>query len=473
MPLFQLSSASIILGAALLAQSAAQPTDSQPVALPALALDSLPVAIRRQLQTAYDEAQARPRDATAVGRLAMALHAQEQLQSASAAYRRARHLDPASFDWTYLGAVVQAKLGDFAGAAGSLRHALTLDPAYLPARVGLADALVQAGQLSAARAEYVALLRDHPELAIAHYGCGRVAALLGEAADALERYRKSVELAPQFGAAHYALALAYRDAGRGDRVAAHLEAYRRLGARRPVPPDPLMERVNTFRSTARHLIVEGARLDDSGRIDESIGRHLKALEADPATAQAHVNLISLYGRKDQLDAAQRHYHAALKLQGDHAGAHYNWGVLLAGAGRFDEAADAFRRALEINPFHPQAHNNLAALLARQGTLGEAATHYQHAISNDPDHRVARFNLGRVLVALGRPREAAEHFGRLLEPEDEDTPRFTYALATAWLAAGESAKARTYGEQALEIARRLGQTGLAAKIEQDLKRMKQP
>jgi tetratricopeptide (TPR) repeat protein len=339
--------------------------------------------------------------------------------------------------------------------------------------VALADTLVQAGQLSAARAEYVALLRDYPELAIAHYGCGRVAALLGEAEDALEGYRKSVELAPQFGAAHYALALAYRDAGLGDRVVAHLEAYRRLGASRPVPPDPLMERVNTFRSTARHLIVEGARLDESGRIDESIGRHLKALEADPAAAQAHVNLISLYGRNDQLDSAQRHYHAALKLQGDHAGAHYNWGVLLADAGRFDEAAYAFRRALEINPFHPQAHNNLATLLARQGKLDEAATHYQHAISNDPDHRVARFNLGRVLVALGRPREAAEHFGRLLEPEDEDTPRFTYALATAWLAAGESDKARTSGEQALEIARRLGQTGLAAKIEQDLKRMKQP
>jgi tetratricopeptide (TPR) repeat protein len=471
MPLLQLSSASIMLAAALFTQSA--PADSQPEALPVLALAGLPTSARHHLQTLYDEALARPRDAAAAGRLAMALHAQEQFQSADAVYQRARHLDPKSCDWTYLGALVQAKLGDFADAAGSLRQALTLDPGYLPARVALADALTQAGQLDTARAEYASLLRDYPELAIAHYGSGRVAAMLGEAAHALERYRTSVELAPQFGAAHYALALAYRDTGREDRAIAHLEAYRRLGARRPVPPDPLLERVNAFRSTARHLIVEGARLEKENRIGDSIALHLKALEADPAAGQAHVNLISLYGRKGEHDSAQRHYHAALQLQGDHAGAHYNWGVLQADARRFDEAADAFLRALQVNPFHPQAHNNLGTLAAGRGRLAEAAAHYQQAVANDPDHRLARFNLGRVLVALGRPREAAGHFERLLVPEARDTPRFTYALATAWLAAGEIIKARRYGVQALEMARRFGQTELAGNIERDLERMKQP
>ena len=297
MPFLQLSSASIIFAAALLTQSA--PTDSQSPPLPVLALASLPARVKHHLQTLYDEALASTLDASAAGRLAMALHAQEQFQSAHVAYRRARHLEPDSFAWTYLDALVLAKLGDLAGAAGSLRQALTLEPAYLAARVALADALMQTEQLEPARAEYFALLSDYPELAIAHYGQGRVAAMLGNAAEALERYRKSVELVPQFGAAHYALALAYRDAGLEDRAVAHLEAYRRLGARRPVPPDPWLERVNAFRSTARHLIVEGARLGRENRIDESIALHLKALEADPMAAQAHVNLISLYGRKGE------------------------------------------------------------------------------------------------------------------------------------------------------------------------------
>jgi tetratricopeptide (TPR) repeat protein len=401
----------------------------------------------------------------------MALHAHEQFQSADAAYRRARQLDRESLAWTYLGGLVQARLGRFSDAAGSLRRALAIDPGYIAARVALADALMQDGELESSRAEYLALVRDYPELALAHYGCGRAAAMLGDITTALERFRTSVELVPEFGAAHYALALAYRDAGLQDRAAAHLAVYRRLGARRPVPPDPLMDRMNAFRSTARHLIVDGARLEDEGRIDESIALHLKALEADPTAVQAHVNLVSLYGRKNQVERAQRHYRAALEQQGDHAGAHYNWGVLLASERRLDEAADAFRRALEVNPFHPQAHNNLATLLAGQGRLADAATHYRQAIANDPGHRLARFNLGRVLVALERPREAAEQFERLLVPEDKDTPRFTYALASAWLAARDVAKARKYGEQALQAARRLGQAELAARIERDLDRMK--
>jgi tetratricopeptide (TPR) repeat protein len=471
MSFFQLLSASIIFAAALSTQSA--PTDSQPPALPVLALASLPARVRDHLQTLYDEALASTLDASAAGRLAMALHAQEQFQSAHVAYRRARHLEPGSFAWTYLDALVLAKLGDLAGAASSLRQALTLEPSYLAARVALADALMQTGQLESARAEYLALISDHPELAIAHYGQGRVAAMLGDSAGALERYRTSVELVPQFGAAHYALALAYRDAGLADRATTHLEQYRRLGARRPVPPDPIMDRVKAFRSTARHLIVDGARLEEEGRIDESITLQLKALEADPTAAQAHVNLISLYGRTGRVEEAERHYRLALGLQGDHGGAHYNWGVLLAGSRRLDKAAAAFRSALEVDPFHPQAHNNLATLLAGRGKLTEAAAHYQQAISNDPSHRLARFNLGRVLVALGRPREAAEQFERLLVREDQDTPRFTHALATAWLAAGDLPRARKYSEQALETARRLGQTGLAAKIEQDLQRMKLP
>ena len=449
---------------------ASQGQGAREVALPRLTLEVLPSTVRQPLERIYEEARARPQDASAAGRLAMALHAHEQYESADAAYRRARQLDQKSFAWAYLHGLVQARLAQWQAATGSLRLALAIDPGYVPARVALADALLQDAQFDAARTEYAALVRDYPELALAHYGYGRTAAILRDGAAALEHYRAAVEWAPQFGMAHYALALTYRAAGLPNRAATHLDAYRRLGARRPALADPAMERVHAFRSTARDLIDAGARLEAQDRVDESIARHLEALEVDPAAAQAHINLISLYGRTGQMDSAQRHYEAALNLQGDRGGAHYNWGVLLARERRVDEAVVAFRRALDVSPFHPQAHNNLATLLAQEGKLADAATHYRQAIANDPGYRVARLNLGRVLIALGRPREAAEQFERLLGPEDQDTPRVTHALATAWLAAGDLPKARKYAELALQTARRLDQTELAARIEQDLERM---
>jgi tetratricopeptide (TPR) repeat protein len=448
-----------------LSQAAVEPPALQP-----LVFADLPEGVRHGFERAHQQARAHPADPAAVGHLGMMLHAHDQYRPAEASYRAARALAPKSLPWAYLLGVVQAELGQHTAAVHSFRAALSIDPAYLQARVRLADVLAAAGDFEASRDEYRALVRDFPELAIAHYGLGRLAAVTGDQTAAVAHYQRAIEIAPQFGAAQYALALAYRDIGRDDRTEGHVQAFRRWGARRPLPPDPLMAEVQSLRATARHLLEEAARLGRNGRLDESISLHLKVIAADPTAAQAHVNLISLYGRLDRLEEAEQHYRAALTLQSSLADAHYNYGVLLASSRRHREAAAAFRQALEVNPFHAQAHNNLATLLAAQGHLDEAASHYRQAVANDPGHRGARFSLGRTLVALGRPRDATEHFERLLEPQNPDAIRYTHALANAWLAAGEIAKAHDYATRALRAARASGQTKLAATLEHELRTM---
>ena len=441
-----------------------------PSALAPLVFDHLPEGVRHAFERAYRQAQAHPVDASAVGHLGMMLHAHDQYRPAEASYRAARALAPNAVSWAYLLGVVQAELGDHPAAVQSFRAALSIDRAYLPARLRLAEVLTVAGNLAASRAEFQALVRDVPELATAHYGLGRLSAVTGDASAAVAHYQRAIEIAPQFGAAHYALTLAYRDIGRDDGTESHLQAFRRWGSRRPLPPDPLMVEVQSLKATGRHLLEGAARLGSAGRIEESISLHLKAIEADPTAAQAHVNLISLYGRLERLEQAEQHYRAALTLNSSLADAHYNYGVLLASSRRRGEAADAFRLALAVNPFHAQAHNNLATLLAAQGNLDAAASHYRQAVANDPGHRAARFNLGRALVALGRARDATEQFERLLEPQNPEATRYTHALATAWLAAGDIAKAREYATRALRDARAFGQTKLAATIEHELQTM---
>ena len=442
------------------------------VALPPLVLDELPPPVRAGLQLASDEARRRPHDASAVGRLGMLLHAYEQNRSAESCYRAAQQLDPGAISWTYLVAVVQAELGDHAEAATSFRRALGLDPGYLPARVRLAEALMNAGDSEASRREFEALVRDFPELALAHYGLGRLSWNGGHAAAATGHYERAVALEPQFGPAHYALALAYRNAGASDRAQAQLAVYRQLGARRPVLPDRLLDEIRAMKGTGRDLLAEGARLGAAGRLADAIALHLKAIEADPADAQAHVNLISLYGRTGQPDKAEAHYRAALTLGSSLAGAHYNYGVLQAAGGRLDAADEAFRKALTVDPFHAQAHNNLAALLVRQGRLEDAADHYRRALANDPQHPSARASLGRLLLALGRPREAVEQFRRVLGTADLHSPRAMYELATAYQAAGDLKEAVDQAQQALDRARAVGQTEVAAHIEGWLRQLKE-
>jgi tetratricopeptide (TPR) repeat protein len=464
-------SGGVVLAVALDAGLAVpQTARSDPSSLPQLTFDALPPSVRGGLEEAYKAARGDPRDPTAVGRLGMILHAYEQYRSAQLCYRRARELAPRSMTWTYLSAIVAAELGENSEASALFRRVLELDPQYWPARLGLADALIGAADLDRSQAEYEGLVRDFPELALAHFGLGRLLANRQQAAAAIEHYQRAVDLEPQFGPAHYALALAYRNEGADDRAKTHLEAYRQFGTRRPQPADRLLDQIKALKGTARDLLAEGARLGRAGLLQEAITVHLKAIAADPAGAQAHVNLISLYGRTGQTSKAEEHYRAALAADGSLAEAHYNYGVLLVSGGRHEAAAEAFRQALGIDPFHAQAHNNLAALLAAQGKLDEAAVHYRQALANDPQHRGARFNLGRVLLALGKPREAVEQLQKALLPEDGDTPRYMYALSTAYVAAGNAAEAGRYAAQALRRAREHGQTDLAASIEQSLQRI---
>lgn len=447
-----------------------QPPQAEDRPLPALSLEGLPAAVRQDLAEAHAAAAARPDDAAAAGRLAMLLHAYEQHSLAAAVYERARALEPAALEWSYLGAVVAGETGDRARAVSLLRGVLTADPGHVAAQARLADELFSAGAFEESRAAYDALIRAFPDFALAHYGLGRIASSVGRDDDAVAHFERAIAASPQFGRAHYALALAQRNAGRLDRAQAHLEAYRRLGGRQPALPDPWLERVAALRSTARDLIAEGARLGSEGRLDESIAVHLKALQADPAASQAHVNLISLYGRRGRVREAEAHYRKALDLKGNLAAAHYNYGVLLASTGRRADAAEAFRQTLAVDPFHAAAHNNLGALLAGQGRRDEAAGHFRQALAADPGHRGARAGLAQLLLMLGRPGEAIPHLERLIEPAGPDTPQHLHALARAWLAEGDAGKARRYAEEARREAIRLDQRELADRIGRDIERL---
>jgi tetratricopeptide (TPR) repeat protein len=433
--------------------------------------DTLPAAVRSRLVSALQDARAHPRDAAATGRLAMLLHAFQQYRLAADCYEIAGQLEREAFAWPYLSGVALAELGEARKAADRFRRALVIDPSSVPARVRLADALLADGDPGGSRELHAALVEDFPELALAHYGLGRALAELGDRAAALVHYERAVALAPQFGRAHYALALASRDAGLGDQAARHLALYREFGARRPSLMDPLLEEIRSSAGTSRDMIARAARLASAGQVEEAIALHLKALDTDASAAQAHVNLIALYGRTGRPDDAERHYRAALRLGSSLADAHYNYGVLQASLDRPAEAVESFRHALEADPFHSRAHNNLAALFARQGRREEAVAHYRQALASAPQHQAARLGLGQLLLSLMRPREAVEQFEILVRLGGPDVARHRHALATAWFAAGDPEKAIACAQDALRDAAARGQTGLAGRIDRDLQRMK--
>ena len=454
--------------AILLALLLSRAPAADPPVVPSLPLDTLPAAARERVAAAYLRATAEPASAEASGSVAMLLHSYDQFDLAESWYRRATRLDVAAYDWAYLLGVVQAERGRQEDAARSLRDAVEKRPRDVPARLRLADLLLARGDLDASAALYDELLKEHPGLPQAHHGAGRIEAARGRAAAAAERFRRATDLFAAYGAAYYALGLAYRDLARTDDARAALQLYEAHRMEAPPLDDPVLTRVRQLKTGPLARLAEGVRLGKDGDLEGARREHEAALEADPSLAQAHANLISIYGRLGQPDKAEEHYRATVALSPGLAEAHYDYGVLLVQQRRTREAAQAFERALAINPNYAAAHNNLGNMLEAEGRGAEAESHYRAAIANDPSYRLARFNLGRALVAQHKPVEAVAELEKTLVPEDDETPRYLYALAAAWVRAGDRAKGLQYGRQAQEKAAARGQTELAATIARDLR-----
>src|SRR5207244_11079892 len=126
------------------------------------------------------------------------------------------------------------------------------------------------------------------------------------------------------------------------------------GTRLPGQVGPARAWVVASRDDAEAHLQDGLALAESGDLAGAIAAHEAALARDPSIAQAHVNLISLYGRTQNWAKAEEHFDAAVALGFDLDEAHYNHGVLLGLQEKWALAEAAYRHALAVNPHHAAA-----------------------------------------------------------------------------------------------------------------------
>ena|SRR5215471_10788744 len=422
--------------------------------LPEVSTASFLPGVRAEVDSAIANAKAHPHDPTAVGHLGMVLHAHQQLDGARRCYQRAALLEPKNYRWVYYQGVVSQGQD----AINALRTALGLNDS-VPVRLKLGEALLATGDFAAAREVYRGL--THPA---GLFGYGR-------ATNDPAYYEKALAAFPQYGAAIFALAQSYQRSGRTADASRLMAEYAKYKLAAPPVDDPLIDAVRALNRGPERLLGEAQAFEAQGQWDSAIDLELKALELDPKLTQAHINLISLYGRMGDTAQAEKHYRQALELDPRSQEAHYNFGVFCYQTGRRADAQSAFTEALAINPNHAQAHNNLGALLEEQGKLADAAAQFEKAIELDPSLRLARFHLGRIYANQRKWTQAIEQFQRAVEVDDEATPAYLYALGATEARAGQHAAALTTLSGARDKAMARGQSTLAASIQRDLEKLK--
>jgi tetratricopeptide (TPR) repeat protein len=108
------------------------------------------------------------------------------------------------------------------------------------------------------------------------------------------------------------------------------------------------------------------------------------------------------------EQARDAYERALDLDPESPEAHVNLGRLLHLAGERGRAEPHYREAVRLDPDDPTPHFNLGVLLDELGRRDEAVLAYRQAVLRDPDFADAHCNLGLLLESLGRRQEAVRH-----------------------------------------------------------------
>jgi len=183
----------------------------------------------------------------------------------------------------------------------------------------------------------------------------------------------------RFGSLYYSLGNAFLAQERADEA---IESYRR--AIEISPPHP------------QALIGIGNALLLQGKLEEAVAIYGQALRSDPSLAEAHHALAVALHREGKVDEALVQYEKAIDLKPDFAVAYEDLGDLLFGIGRMDDAVAQYRRAIGLAPGMATAYNGLGAALAARGDLDGAVASYREALDLDPGWSLAKANLDTVL-----------------------------------------------------------------------------
>jgi arylsulfatase A-like enzyme/Flp pilus assembly protein TadD len=228
------------------------------------------------------------------------------------------------------------------------------------------------------------VLKQDPRNAFARLVLGSAYMGMERYAQAINWFRKYLELVPTSAYAHHWMAIC--QLRRGDRDEALREAAAALAI------DPRFADARVLRGG-----VLAARGDHPGAIEELRA----AVATDPAKPILRLDLAKVLAEAGRAAEARAEYEAALRLKPDYAPALVGLGALQAEGGDPASAMRSFRRALEIDPGNDEARFNLARVLEGRGQRAEAEVEYRRLVEKPETPAAIRSAARKRLSPAGR------------------------------------------------------------------------
>lgn len=348
---------------------------------------------------------------------------------AEALMSKALDLDPGRADIRANLGNLYAALQRVGDAERAYRRALSDQPAFRAARLGLARLLHGAGRSEEARAEATALTDSNAGDAEAWNVLGTANRALGRVADAEDAFRKALTIAPDYAIARHNLGSLLASISRNEEALAELDRVVASGVTGP--------EVDHNRASAMMAL---------GRFDEAESLLENAIRNTPLAVSLQMLLARIrYMRGDERFAER--LKQTIRDNPDVAELRIACSQTLRGAGRLDEAASVLGGASGRAKADPRMLAELSALSQDRGDYTIALDLAERAVAKNPGETRLQELVIQALLSLGRGADAMPMIETLRRRMPMD--QFYIALeATAARLTGDARYAQLYDYERL-------------------------
>ncbi len=176
---------------------------------------------------------------------------------------------------------------------------------------------------------------------------------------------------------------------------------------------------------------------------------VKALELDPALAEAHSSLGQVKHYNWNWAGAEQDFKRAIELNPNYANAHNSYASYLMCRGRVDESIAASNRARELDPFSLSVSVQRGFLLENARRYNEAIEQLRAVIAMDPNHYQAYWVLGHTYAANRQFNEAIAAAEKAVQLSERNSGALGI-LGLAYGLAGRKAEANKVLHELLKL-----------------------
>jgi tetratricopeptide (TPR) repeat protein len=307
------------------------------------------------------------------------------------------------------------------------------------------EAYLKNRQWQEASIEFRNAIQIDDNLAAAHWGLARAYEQLGRGSEFLEELQRTIKLDPNNTAARLKLANGYLYAYTQQKDQQLLAEAERLAneviARDPKNPDGHIVLANVI------FFKGGGSADASKQAEEKIKY---AISLDPQRIESYIGLATFYKLANRPQDAEATYKQAVSINDRSSLAHVEYGKYLVQTGRVPEAEAQFVKATEVDPDNRDVRWVLASYYLVNNRLDKAEEAYKAWAQLDWDRPEGRARLADYYATVGRYDDAAKLYQEIVDNSQwSDYTRARYRLGEISLQRGDTQGARAQAEALLK------------------------